>query len=112
MREPGLNLPIGKQVSLPGHFDESVILEEARPLGNGYACRVRLADGSLEEAAISLAEIGELAMYMTVSKCILYHLAQQGRLTGVKVGRHWRFHKDAVDAWLKGRPTKASRRSA
>jgi len=48
-------------VSLFGHFDELVIIEEARPLGNGCVCRVRLPDGSLEEAVISLAEAGELA---------------------------------------------------
>jgi len=36
------NLPIGQRVSPPGHFDTPVILEEARTLGNGYECRVRL----------------------------------------------------------------------
>ena len=112
MREPDLSLPIGKQVSLPGHFDESVILEEARPLGNGYECRVRLPDGRLEEAVISLGGLGGLATYMTVSRSTLCHLAQQGRLPGVKAGRHWRFHNDGVDTWLKGRPINAFRRSA
>jgi len=52
---------VGKQVTLPGHFDEPVILEDARPLGGGYECRVRLPDGSLEEAVISLDEAQELA---------------------------------------------------
>ena len=45
--------------------------------------------------------IGELATYLKISKSTLYKLAQEGSLPGVKVGRHWRFHKDAVDAWLK-----------
>ena len=49
--------------------------------------------------------IGELAAYLKISKSTLYKLAQEGSLPGVKVGRHWRFHKDAVDAWLKRKPT-------
>ena len=33
-----------------------------------------------------------------------YKLAQEGALPGQKVGRHWRFHRDAVDAWLRIEP--------
>jgi hypothetical protein len=51
---------MGKRISLPGHFDVPVVLEDVRPLGAnasaGYECRVRLPDGSLEEAVISAAE--------------------------------------------------------
>ncbi|RLC12746.1 MAG: hypothetical protein DRH43_00775 [Deltaproteobacteria bacterium] len=60
----------GQRISLPGHFDVPVVLEDARPLGptcagdaagrsdasTGYECRVRLPGGSLEEAVISAAE--------------------------------------------------------
>ena len=52
---------IGQRIFLTGHFDVPVILEDARPLGSdgsaGYECRVRLPDGSLEEAVISAEEI-------------------------------------------------------
>jgi excisionase family DNA binding protein len=34
------------------------------------------------------------------TKSTLYKLVQAGRLPGKKVGRQWRFHRDAVDAWL------------
>jgi SNF2 family DNA or RNA helicase len=65
MAENRLMLPIGQRVSLPGHFDVPVILEDARPLGpdgsSGYECRVRLPDGSLDEAVISSAEAASLA---------------------------------------------------
>jgi hypothetical protein len=51
-----LSLPVGRRVSLPGHFDSPVLLEDARPLGAdgaaGYECRVRLPDGTLDEAEI------------------------------------------------------------
>jgi SNF2 family DNA or RNA helicase len=48
--------PIGQKVVLPGHFDQAVTLEGVRPLGRGFECRVRLADGSLDEAVISEEE--------------------------------------------------------
>jgi SNF2 family DNA or RNA helicase len=55
---------IGKRISLPGHFDVPVILEDARPLGSGasagYECRVRLPDGLLEEAVISATEAASI----------------------------------------------------
>ena len=52
----------------------------------------------------SVFTIGELAAYLKISKSTLYKLAQEGSLPGVKVGRHWRFHRDAVDEWLKRNP--------
>jgi len=45
--------------------------------------------------------IEELSEYLKVSKSSLYKLAQQGKLPGKKVGKHWRFHREAVDAWIK-----------
>lgn len=51
---------IGQRIILPGHFDVPVVLEDARPLGSdgsaGYECRVRLPDGTLDEAVISAEE--------------------------------------------------------
>ena len=50
--------------------------------------------------------IDELALYLKLSKSSLYKLAQKGKVPGQKVGKHWRFHKDAVDAWLKNQTPK------
>ncbi len=65
MVESTFRLPIGQRISLPGHFDVPVLLEDARPLGidgtSGYECRVRLPDGSLDEAVISASEAAALA---------------------------------------------------
>lgn len=44
--------------------------------------------------------IDDLAWYLQVSKSSLYKLAQEGRVPGQKVGRHWRFHKEVIDEWL------------
>lgn len=60
MTEETGRFPIGQQVCLPGHFRGPVVLEAVRPLGSGYECRVRLPDGSLEEAVITVTEAQEL----------------------------------------------------
>jgi len=44
--------------------------------------------------------IDELAEYLKLSKSTLYHLARRGDVPGQKIGRHWRFHKAAIDTWL------------
>jgi excisionase family DNA binding protein len=44
--------------------------------------------------------IDELAGYLKVPKSTVYKLAQEGRIPGQKVGRHWRFRRDAIDRWL------------
>jgi len=46
--------------------------------------------------------IDELAVYLQVSKSSLYKLAQDGKVPGQKVGRHWRFHRATIESWLKG----------
>ena len=61
MADGSLTLPVGQHVLLRGHFDSPVLLEAARPLGEGYECRVRLPGGTLEEAVISAEEARELA---------------------------------------------------
>jgi superfamily II DNA or RNA helicase len=56
MSSIGLHLPVGQRITLPGHFAEPVVLESVRPLGDGFECRVRLADGTPDETVISREE--------------------------------------------------------
>ena len=44
--------------------------------------------------------IDELSEYLRIPKSSLYKLAQDGKVPGQKVGRHWRFHRAAIDEWL------------
>ena len=64
MSNSPLTSRIGQRIRLPGHFEVPVVLEDARALGSddsaGYECRVRLPDGSLEEAVISAEEAAAL----------------------------------------------------
>lgn len=44
--------------------------------------------------------ISEAAQYLRISLSSLYKLSQEGRIPCQKVGRHWRFRKEAIDHWL------------
>jgi len=46
--------------------------------------------------------VDEAAEYLRIPKSSLYKLAQGGKIPSQKVGRHWRFHKEALDHWLMG----------
>jgi hypothetical protein len=58
---PENKFPLGQRIALPGHFLGPVTLEGIRFIGSGYECRVRLGDGTPDEAILSLAEASELA---------------------------------------------------
>jgi len=45
--------------------------------------------------------IDDLVAYLKLPKSTVYKLAQEGKIPGQKVGRHWRFHRDVIDGWLK-----------
>jgi len=45
--------------------------------------------------------IDEVADYLKIPRSTVYKLAQEGRIPAQKVGRHWRFHKGAIDGWIK-----------
>jgi excisionase family DNA binding protein len=54
----------------------------------------------MDPNAAAVLTIDELAEYLRVPKSTLYKLAQEGKVPAQKVGRHWRFRKEAIDRWL------------
>ena len=44
--------------------------------------------------------IAEVAAYLRIPRGSVYKLAQRGKIPCQKVGRHWRFRREAVDTWL------------
>lgn len=44
--------------------------------------------------------VDEAVAYLRIPKSSLYKLAQEGKVPCQKVGRHWRFHKAALEKWL------------
>ena len=53
---------------------------------------------SAEQAEI--LTIDDLAGYLRIPKSTLYKLVREGAIPSQKVGKHWRFHKSAIDEWL------------
>ena len=46
--------------------------------------------------------VGEVAAYLRIPRSSVYKLAQEGRIPCQKVGRHWRFDREAIDRWVGG----------
>ncbi len=44
----------------------------------------------------------ECSKYLKIAESTIYVLARNGRIPAQKVGRNWRFSKDALDRWLAG----------
>ena len=44
--------------------------------------------------------IEELSAYLKIPKSTLYKLVREGKIPCQKIGRHWRFRKEAIDRWL------------
>lgn len=49
----------------------------------------------------SIMTIEEVAEYLKIPKSTIYILAQEGKIPCQKVGRQWRFHKEAIVQWIK-----------
>ncbi|MCS7308587.1 MAG: helix-turn-helix domain-containing protein [Armatimonadetes bacterium] len=60
--------------------------------------RVRTAVHSV--APPEVMGVQELAEYLRISVHTVYRLAEQGRIPGRKVGKRWRFHREAIVGWL------------
>ena len=58
----------------------------------------------MDKLAGDVLTIDELAEYLKIPKSTLYKLVREGSVPCKKVGKHWRFHKDAIDAWLRQQP--------
>jgi len=52
--------------------------------------------------------IEELSAYLKIPKSTLYKLVREGKVPCQKVGRHWRFRKEAIDRWLESDTTKTA----
>jgi excisionase family DNA binding protein len=48
--------------------------------------------------------ITETCKYLRIPRSSLYKLAQEGKIPCQKVGRHWRFRREAIDRWLENNP--------
>lgn len=54
----------------------------------------------MDEKQSAVLTIDELAAYLRIPKSTLYKLVREGKIPSQKIGRHWRFGKQAIDRWL------------
>lgn len=57
----------------------------------------------MKKTISEILTIEELAAYLRIPKSTLYKLVREEKVPSVKVGRHWRFQKRAIDRWLEGK---------
>lgn len=69
-----------------------------------------MADNSSQPAATNFGDppgimtVQEAALFLRIPVSSVYKLAQEGRIPCQKVGKHWRFHREALDSWLSAAP--------
>jgi len=54
----------------------------------------------MENKTDNVLTIEELSVYLKIPKSTLYKLVREGKIPSQKIGRHWRFRKEAIDRWL------------
>ncbi|MFQ5670995.1 MAG: helix-turn-helix domain-containing protein [Acidobacteriota bacterium] len=59
---------------------------------------------AMAEPTGEVLTIEELSEYLKIPKSTLYKLVREGSVPCQKVGKHWRFHKEAIDEWLRQHP--------
>jgi excisionase family DNA binding protein len=47
-----------------------------------------------------LLTLSEVSTFLKVPKSTIYKLARERRLPGHKVGKHWRFVREEIEAWV------------
>jgi excisionase family DNA binding protein len=62
---------------------------------------LRLEMHAMAEPTGEVLTIEELSEYLKIPKSTLYKLVREGSVPCQKVGKHWRFHKEAIDGWLR-----------
>ena len=54
----------------------------------------------MADLSFDVMTIEETSKYLRIPISSLYKLAQEGRIPCQKVGRHWRFRREAIERWL------------
>lgn len=46
----------------------------------------------------------EIAKYLKLHEITICKYAAEGKIPAIRIGRVWRFDKDAIDRWISGEP--------
>ena len=54
----------------------------------------------MAETQKEVLTVAELAEYLRVPRSTLYRLVREGSVPCQRIGKHWRFRREAIDEWL------------
>lgn len=67
-----------------------------------------LDTGRMNNLSNQVLTLQECSMYLKIAESTIYVLARKGKIPCQKVGRNWRFRKEALDRWLEGKEVTGS----
>ena len=57
----------------------------------------------MSEIPGAVLTVDELSDYLKIPKSTIYKVVREGKIPAQKIGRHWRFRKEAIDHWLENK---------
>jgi len=57
-------------------------------------------DSATDSRALEVMTVEDVAEYLSIPRSFVYQHSRQGRIPCHKVGRHWRFRREAMERWL------------
>jgi excisionase family DNA binding protein len=52
---------------------------------------------------MEVLDIAEACSFLRIAKPTLYKYIRKGQIPAFKMGRVWRFHRETLESWVKGR---------
>jgi len=60
-------------------------------------------NGMSETKPGAILTVDEISDYLKIPRSTIYKLVREGKIPAQKIGRHWRFRKEAIDRWLENK---------
>ena len=60
-------------------------------------------NGMSENKPGAILTVVEISEYLKIPRSTIYKLVREGKIPAQKIGRHWRFRKEAIDHWLENK---------
>ena len=60
-------------------------------------------NGMSENKPGAILTVDEISDYLKIPRSTIYKLVREGKIPAQKIGRHWRFRKEAIDRWLENK---------
>jgi excisionase family DNA binding protein len=61
---------------------------------------ISVYDTNMPESDDRILKLKELSAYLKIPESTLYKIAWEGGIPAQKIGKHWRFDRRAINAWM------------